>query len=259
MYRLDGPEQSIPKASERVASKRSKHSVDSGKRQAQRALGEIDTSLLKKKTPQVSGGEAVGSYRTALNEYRSTMADAVSKSKKPADDYSDMEDNYGEDAVASKPPKYTEDELVAGKFISEFDIDTDINAALEAFAAVESRGSGDYKALGKIIKSGMYKGDRAYGRYQVMGKNIPVWTKKYLGESMTKEDFLNDPASQDALVVAFLREKYEKYGTIEDAVSEWFTGDPLKKAQDRNASDGDSTVNEYVSKFRREFLNALES
>lgn len=259
MYRLDDPVQSAPKASERVAGKRTKHSVDSGKRQAQRALGEIDTSLIKRTAPQVSGGEAVGSYRTAMNEYRSSMADAVSKSKKPADDYSDLEDNYGEDAVASRPPKYTEDELVAGKFISEFDIDTDIDAALEAFAAVESRGSGDYKALGKIIKSGMYKGDRAYGRYQVMGNNIPVWTKKYLGESMTKEDFLNDPASQDALVVAFLREKYEKYGTIEDAVSEWFTGDPLKKAQDRNASDGDSTVNEYVSKFRREFLNALES
>jgi len=53
MYRLDGPEQSVPKASERMASKRSKHSVDSGKRQAQRALGQIDTSLLKKKTPQL--------------------------------------------------------------------------------------------------------------------------------------------------------------------------------------------------------------
>ena len=76
---------------------------------------------------------------------------------------------------------------------------------------------------------------------------------------MTKEDFLNDPEAQDGVIKAFLREKYEKYGTIEDAVSEWFTGDPLKKAQDRNASDGDSTVNEYVSKFRREFLNALET
>ena len=260
MYNLKQPVQSEPRASERMASKRSKHAVGSGKQQARRALGQIDTDLIEgMKQPEVSGGEAVGSYRTAMNEYRATMADAVSKSKKPADDYSDLEDNYGEDAVASKPPKYTEDELVAGEFISEFDIDTDMDAALEAFAAVESRGSGDYKALGKSIKSGMYKGDRAYGRYQVMGKNIPVWTKKYLGESMTKEDFLNSPETQDNLIKAFLREKYEKYGTIEDAVSEWFTGDPLKKAQDRNASDGDSTVNEYVSKFRREFLNALES
>ena len=107
MYNLKQPVDSTPRASERVSGKRTKHSVDSGKRQAQRALGEIDTSLLKKKKPQVSGGEAVGSYRTAMNEYRSSMADAVSKSKKPADDYSDMDTDYGEDDAASKPPEYT--------------------------------------------------------------------------------------------------------------------------------------------------------
>ena len=108
MYNLKQPVQSEPRASERMASKRSKHSVGSGKQQAKRALGQIDTDLIPgMKQPEVSGGEAVGSYRTAMNEYRATMSDAVSKSKKPADDYSDLEDNYGEDAVASRPPEYT--------------------------------------------------------------------------------------------------------------------------------------------------------
>jgi len=254
----EDPKKSL--ASDRIQRLRTKYSVDSGKKQAKEALGGIPNTLqAKKKQKQEPGiGEVADLYRLAYNQNRQVMSDAVAKSSSPTN-YSDLEDNYGEDAVASRPPKYSEDELVAGEFISEFDVDTDMDAALEAFAAVESRGSGGYKALGKVIESGMYKGDRAYGRYQVMGKNIPVWTKKYLGESMTKEDFLNSPEAQDNLIKAFLREKYEKYGTIEDAVSEWFTGDPLKKAQDRNASDGDSTVNEYVSKFRREFLNALES
>lgn len=107
MYNLKQPVQSEPRASERMASKRSKHAVGSGKQQARRALGQIDTDLIPSmKQPEVSGGEAVGSYRTAMNEYRDTMADAVSKSKKSKDDYSDLEDNYGEDAIASRPPEY---------------------------------------------------------------------------------------------------------------------------------------------------------
>ena len=104
MYRLDDPVQSTPKASERVSSKRSKHSVMSGKRQAQRALGEIDTSLIKKPQTEVSGGEVVGSYRTAMNNYRDSMSDAISKASKAkkeakaSEPYSDITPDYGEDS-----------------------------------------------------------------------------------------------------------------------------------------------------------------
>jgi hypothetical protein len=147
---------------------------------------------------------------------------------------------------------------MTSEFIPNFDIESDLDTAVEAFAAIESRGSGDYEALGPIIKSGMYKGDRAYGRYQVMGDNVPKWTKKYLGKSITKEEFLKDPKAQDAVIQGFFRENYAKFGTVEDVVSKWFTGQPLKKAEDRNASDGNSTVNEYVGKFRREFYKVKE-
>ena len=116
MYNLKQPVQSEPRASERMASKRSKHSVGSGKQQARRALGQIDTDLIPgMKQPEVSGGEAVGSYRTAMNEYRATMADAVSKSKKSGDDYSDLEDNYGEDDIASRPPEYVPQPRLRGE------------------------------------------------------------------------------------------------------------------------------------------------
>jgi len=244
--------------------------VFSGKDQVKRSLGEIDTDMLPKRPKEdVGGARATSYYRTAQNEYRETMSDAVDdvlaqaigdtvaeemSSSKSGPDYSDLDVDYGEDSVASRPPKYTDEEIKSISFIPDFDIETDIPAAMEAFAAIESRGSGDYQALGPIIKKGMYKGDRAYGRYQVMGDNVPSFTKQYIGKSMTKEDFLNDPEAQDAVIESFLRKKYKEYGNVEDAVSAWFTGQPLKKAQARGASDGNSTVNEYVTKFVREFL-----
>ena len=111
MYNLKQPVQSEPRASERMASKRSKHAVSSGKQQARRALGQIDTDLIPgMKKPEVSGGEATGYYRTAMNNYRDSMADAITKSAKAkieakaSDPYSDVTPDYGEDAAAERPP-----------------------------------------------------------------------------------------------------------------------------------------------------------
>ena len=42
----------------------------------------------------------------------------------------------------------------------------DLSAAREAIAAVESRGSGGYAAVGPVVEKGMYAGQRAYGRYR---------------------------------------------------------------------------------------------
>ena len=55
----------------------------------------------------------------------------------------------------------------------------------QAIANIESRGSGGYSALGPLTK----KGDRAYGRYQVMGDNLPSWTKEALGRQLTPDEF----------------------------------------------------------------------
>jgi hypothetical protein len=46
---------------------------------------------------------------------------------------------------------------------------------MEAFSAKES--SSNYNALGRIIQTGPYAGDRAYGRYQIMGLNWSEWAK----------------------------------------------------------------------------------
>lgn len=89
----------------------------------------------------------------------------------------------------------------------------------DAIASIESEGSGGYKALGPKTKTG----DRAYGRYQVMGANIPEWTKAALGKSMTPQEFLADPAAQDKVFDHRFGGYVRKYGP-EKAARAWFGG-----------------------------------
>ena len=235
MYR--NPADNPSKPSVRNAGKVSKYKPASGKQQIQNSLGGLKNTasrIASEPSPPVD----------VINEYRSYQSDgyqsmlgapegAVTKSPRP------------------KPSGTT-------GMISDFNIETDIDTAMEAFAAVESRGSGDYVALGPVItnKKSMYYGDRAYGRYQVMGDNVPEFTKKYFGTELTKEEFLKDTEAQDAVVKGFMRVHYEKYGNIEDAVSKWFTGSTFKRASEAGATDGNMTVNSYVAKFRREFYKS---
>ncbi len=125
----------------------------------------------------------------------------------------------------------------------------ELRAAREALAAIESKGSGDYQALGPVMTKGQYKGQRAIGRYQVMEGNIPSWTKAALGESMTPEEFLASPKAQDRVVEHRLLKTKAKYGSWDDAASVWFTGRPVKTAG--NVSDGYTTAPEYLAKFRK--------
>lgn len=127
----------------------------------------------------------------------------------------------------------------------------DVGRAREALASVESKGSGDYSAVGPEIKKGSYKGDRAYGRYQVMGKNIGPWTKQILGREYTPEEFLKDHAAQDKVVEYRLQQSYDKYGSWEDAASVWFSGGPL--STNAQKSDGYIDTAEYISRFQRAY------
>ena len=139
----------------------------------------------------------------------------------------------------------------------DFDI-SQIELAKAALRNVESRGSGGYMARGPVVKKGSNKGDRAVGAYQVMPKNIPSWTKEHVGKEMTVQEFLNDPQAQDIVVEKELVKNFKKYGNIEDAISVWFTGRPLKKAKRANASDGSIGVPEYLSRWSEEFDTLVE-
>lgn len=112
----------------------------------------------------------------------------------------------------------------------------------EAIGSIES--SGDYSALGQVLSSG----DRAYGKYQVMGNNIGPWTKDALGYSMTPQQFLNSPWAQDAVFNQQFGNSLAKYGNANDAASVWFTGRPMSSGSSAVDALGTSG-SQYVTNF----------
>lgn len=141
--------------------------------------------------------------------------------------------------------------------ISKVDFDEGmIDFALGALSDVESLGSGGYQAVGPVVKKGMYKGKRAYGMYQVMEPNIGPWTEKYYGTRLTTQEFLNNQEAQDAVAENIIMANWEKYGNIEDAISVWFTGKPVKDAGE--VSDGYTTAPEYLKKWNENFIRRRE-
>lgn len=113
----------------------------------------------------------------------------------------------------------------------------------DAISGVES--GGKYELMGPVTN-----GDRAYGKYQVMGANIPQWTKEALGTSMTPEQFLANPQAQDAVFNKRFGGYVQKYGNPQDAAAAWFTGGPLKGNEGKTDVLG-TTAQGYVDKFNK--------
>lgn len=111
-----------------------------------------------------------------------------------------------------------------------------------AVASIESAGSGDYNALGPVVKSGSMAGQRAIGKYGIMEGNVGPWTQEALGQAMTPEQFRQNPKAQDAT----FNDRFGKYvaqtGNVKDAASMWLTGRPLADggaaAADQNGTTG---------------------
>lgn len=116
-----------------------------------------------------------------------------------------------------------------------------LDAAKRAIAKVESGGSGGYSAIGPATKSG----DRAYGKYQVLGANIPQWTQEALGQRMTPQQFLANPQAQEKVFEHRFGGYLQRYGNMQDAASMWFSGKPFAG---NNRSDGYNSVPQYVGK-----------
>jgi len=115
----------------------------------------------------------------------------------------------------------------------------------QAIAGIES--GGRYDAIGPATKTG----DKAYGKYQVMGQNIPEWTKATLGTAMTPEQFLANPQAQEAVFKNKFGEYTQKYGP-EGAAKAWFAGE--KGMNNPKAADiNGMTVENYGKKFASAF------
>ncbi len=120
----------------------------------------------------------------------------------------------------------------------------DLDAIMASIKSLESKGN--YQAMGKQTKSG----DRAYGAYQVMGANIPSWTKEALGHELTPDEFLQDREAQDTVARYFMGKSFAKYGNPDDVASVWFTGRPYAQAGGTVADVTGTSNDEYINIFR---------
>ncbi len=116
-----------------------------------------------------------------------------------------------------------------------------LDRAPDAISSIES--GGNYGAIGPATKDG----DRAFGRYQVMGKNIPQWTQEATGTAMTPRQFLADPRAQDAVFRHQFGKYADKYGP-EGAAKAWFAGERGMNNPDAADVNG-MTVQRYGEKF----------
>lgn len=115
-----------------------------------------------------------------------------------------------------------------------------VSRIANAIGMVES--SNNYKALGPQTKSG----DRAYGKYQVMGNNVPSWTKEVLGQSMTPQQFLASQEAQDRVAMAKMGQYYNKYQSPHDVASMWFSGRPAQNNWRKDITG--TSVPEYMKR-----------
>lgn len=125
---------------------------------------------------------------------------------------------------------------------------TSLEDAKARIARNESEGSGGYQALGPVVTSGQYQGERALGKYQVMPGNLAEWSKEAVGRSVTTTEFMNNPQLQEAIVSDRLTKIFKRYGNWSDVASVWFTGQPLAKGGNKKDVLG-TTGRDYVRNF----------
>ncbi len=114
-----------------------------------------------------------------------------------------------------------------------------------AISGIES--GGNYGLLGPTTKTG----DRAYGKYQVMGENVGPWSKEILGVSLTPQQFLQNPQAQDAVFQAKFGQYAQKYGP-EGAARAWFAGE-----RGMNNPSAKDQLGTSVADYARRFNTAM--
>jgi hypothetical protein len=185
---------------------------------------------------------AEGTAAAKLNPYLQDPMEAIRKDA--AKDVADARAQGKIDPVASilswafGPPKANTDNPNGAGGTA------DLDRYASAIAAVESRGSGGYNAVGPPTSSG----DRPLGKYQVMASNVGPWSRAALGREMSASEFLASPEAQDAIFKYQFGKYVEKYGNPQDAASAWFTGRPQSAGSRARDSLGTSGA-DYVRKF----------
>jgi len=112
---------------------------------------------------------------------------------------------------------------------------------------IESGGARDpYASLGAVTRTG----DRAYGAYQMMGRNIPGWTEAALGRRMSPQEFLRDQKAQDDTFAHRFGQYVDRYGE-EGAARAWYAGERGMKNLAATDQHGRLTVKSYGEDYLR--------
>ncbi|WP_235906614.1 hypothetical protein [Brucella anthropi] len=117
----------------------------------------------------------------------------------------------------------------------------------DAIASIESKGSGDYAAIGPKHPSM----GRALGRYQIMESNIGPWSKAALGREVSVDEFMANPDIQDAVFDHRFGTYVKQFGP-EGAAQAWFAGPGGIGKVDRK-----DVLGTDVGTYGRRFVDAI--
>ena len=119
-------------------------------------------------------------------------------------------------------------------------------------AGIESGGAKDpYSLMGARTRTG----DRAIGKYQIMGANVPQWTQAALGRPMTAEQFRADPDAQEAVFKHRFGQYVDKYGES-GAAKAWYAGEGGMKNPNATDVHGRLTVAGYGDDYLKRLAAA---
>lgn len=122
-----------------------------------------------------------------------------------------------------------------------------VQELMRPLATIESGGhKNPYSVVGHMSK----RGDYPYGKYQVMGNNIPSWGKAAGYPNLTAKQFLSNPDIQEKVAQAqFSKYLDQKGGNAMEAARMWIGG---PKYNPRSADVLGTTPMAYSNKYSRE-------
>lgn len=222
-------------------------------------LSDTDIKILQNASLALNRGLDTETFKTRLTEIKDKLGQVIAKGGvRPGENAQGSTgaatlEQYYRNYPQNRPkveqlirdnPGLSDQDILAIVGFSNVGGDTKL---ADAIAHRES--GGRYDAIGPANS----KGQRAYGKYQIMDFNIPSWTKQVLGYSMTPQQFLANPEAQDAVGRKLIGDLEKEHGPA-NAASIWFTG--RKMDQGRNAQDVTGTSGkEYVGKVLQTYYS----
>lgn len=108
----------------------------------------------------------------------------------------------------------------------------------------------NYAAVGPVTTYKDGTKDQPWGKYQMMGRNIPVWSQEVLGRAWTPQELTaNTPeakAAQDAIYRAKITQYRQQTGSDDGARAMWFSGQPNPNSTARDVNG--VNVQQYVQR-----------